>query len=463
MSRNNRQSRSKEEKRISHSLPAKVFPVSHRSREILPKSQEKMDTNMVSRDKISSRMLQSSQDILRRGVITSPLGQLGTQSLQIEDLQRQMMKNSQEYWWKSGYIEGLRRKLSDDARKPAFSVDSVFQGISSSNDGHLLTSKDNRGPASKAGDLKVSQGTNGISEGKVRTNPRHLGIPQDTNRGQVRASGSQMNTNIEQTGISRNINGRSGTTRVQIGTLRSEKGAKKGDTGISRSTNIGQRRISQERNSGQTRITDSQVGRNIGRSGTTHRQSGISNGQIKTPVDRNTGQLRTSQGRNRVQTRMRRPQLGTNDISTKTTHSHMGTNLGQWRTSKDSNTGQWRTSKDSTRGQSRISDSQMAKNTGQSGTFEKTNGRQWRAFMDSITGHTRTTEGQSETTNGQSSTTDGQSGSSGGQPGTSNQQSGNTESQSASAETSSGNGAVEQENAEISKTRPGKQSFVERL
>ena len=411
------------------------------------------EKTISSRNTITSPVSQSSDDMFRRGQAQSPREQLDTRSLQTGDSQEQIMKNAQDYWWKSGYIEGLKRKLDNVPRISGFPSNTGLKGISSVKQGHLYTSKDNMGQARKA-EVSDNHGIIGTIEGEMNTKTRDMGGSQDTNREQIRTYGNQMNTNIQETAGTRNPDSRPSTSRVQIGTLGSE-GENKGHTGISQVTNAGQWRSTGGSNIRQARISV-QVG-NIGQSGTADGRSGISERQPKTSVDRNTGKWRSLEDRRLGQTRIRDGQSGTNRVQPGTTEIRMGTNAGQSRTSKGLTTTK-----------TRETDGQMGTNTGESGALGRANIRQWRTFMDSTIGQTRTTEGQSGTTNGQlrnpegqsgtssgqSGTTDRQSGTSGGQSGTSGGQSGTTDGQSGTTETSSEN-VVQQENAEISKNTPG--------
>ena len=414
--RNNLKSQNKEDKRI--------LPANRRSNDVLPKNLKNLSTNGIFRDEKHLRM---GQKISRREQIESSRGQLSTQSaVQTGDIQRQMMQKAQEYWWKSGYIEGLKRNLGDSARESSLATDSLFQGSSASNE-HLLKSMNNRGSGGGrtevSHDLNNGHVTNGMSENNIITNTRYLRLkPQDTNRGQIRTSASQMDANIGQVGRSRYINSHSDTTRVQTGSLVSgEENKNKGRTGVPQDTNTRQGQTSGERNTGQTSITSitgGQQGTNIKRLGTTDRQSGILNRQLKTSVNTNRGQLRTSQDRNIGQLGTRGPQSSTNRAQSGTTVPQVGTNTGQWRSSGSSTTGQ-----------PGMIDGQMRKDARQTPMLDTTNQRQWSTFMSSITGQTRTTEGQS-----------------GGQPGNFAE---------VRSGTSSENGAVEKENAEISKSPPG--------
>lgn len=313
-------------------------------------------------NKENASMKQSSGGFAKRGHIMSPWEQLAVHNAQTGTPQGQIIKDAEEYWWKSGYLEGLKKKLEDATRKSDFSSDMGLKEIPAVSNEHLLTRKAAGGDVGETdvlGDRTRYQGNNGISEAG------HTGVGQDTSGGQTRTFGINQ------------MNGQLGKTRVQPGTFRSEGDADKGHTGTSPATNTGQMRTSADRNIEQIRNVYDAVRKDIR--------------PVKTS---NTAQIVN--------------------------------NRGQWKQSVGA------------RGQTTTNDDQKAgDNLGNAGAIRDTNIDQWRALLGSMTGETRSTEGQSGGSGEQSGTPEGQSG--------------------RSSDKSPENDAVQQENAEISKSSPGKE------
>ena len=288
-----------------------------------------------SKNKKGSSIKQNSQDILKRGHIISPWEQLGTHNLVAGNPQRLIMKNAEEYWWKSGYLEGLKKKLGEDTEKSAFSSDIGIKQTPGVNDLHLFAGKDTGGTVRKAevlGDQAGYQGNNRMPESKTSPKASNTGVGQDRSRGQTRTVGNYQ------------VNDQIGKTRTELDSPRNEENANKDHTGISQGTNTGQLRTSEDRNIGHTMKV----------------------------------------------------------------YGPMGTEREPLRTTKAAS--QWRASVGTI-------------GIGNGGKLSETNMNEWRALLGTITGETRST--------------DAQSGNSGGQTGES--------------------GAVQEENAEISKFSPGKE------
>ena len=359
-------------------------------------------------------------------VVRRPMPSWATQSVQTGDIQQQIMKKAEEYWWKSGYIEGLKTKLGDAARKSAFPAEKLDR-ISSS-DAQLNTTRNNGGQVRKADDSGGQTENRRIHEGlgnRVSTNTDQKGMPLDPNNGQVGTSTKQINTRKEQAGIN----------RYADGILERRKAAEnKNPTEISQYRNTEHRRTSEIGRVRQTSITD-------GQSRPNNRQVEISNGQKETSIETNPVQ-KISKSIYMGQTGIRNGEMSTNRFQPRRTQAQIDKNIEQSRPFEARN------------------------NVGQSA---RTDFREWKAFMGSITEQTRTTKDQSGTTVGrQSKTTDGQSRTTDVQPGTTDGRSGTTDGQlrtsngqsQSSTDTSYEDSNVQQENAEISKSSPGKQNFV---
>ena len=313
-------------------------------------------------DKENASMKQSSKGFVKRGHIMSPWEHLAVHNAQTGTPQGQIIKDAEEYWWKSGYLEGLKKKLEDATQKSDFSSDMGLKEIPAVSNEHFLTRKatgSNVGKTDVLSDRTRYRGNNGISEAG------YTGVGQETSSGQTRTVGINQ------------MNGQLGKTRVQLGTFRSEGGTDKGHPGMSPATNMGQMRTSADRNIEQIRNIYDAVRKNIG--------------PVKTS---NTGQIVNNR-------RQWKPSVGTRGQTTTNDDQKAGDNLGNAETIKD------------------------------------TNIDQWRALLGSMTGETRSTEGQSEGSGEQSGTPEGQSG--------------------RSSDKYPENDAVQQENAEISKSSPGKE------
>ncbi|XP_028397207.1 uncharacterized protein LOC114521016 [Dendronephthya gigantea] len=374
----------------------------------------KLGTNKLKQEKtISSRNIigfpiSQNKHNTRTKAALSPWSQTDLNGVQTRDLKEQIMRNAEEYWWKSGFIEGLNRKLGETVRKAPFSQAKSPKAIQVANYQHLDLNGDDKGRV-RGGKMSstvtrgpaVNQGNNSVSLNQTM----YEGKPRGIQEAQIRRSESKTDSNIKET----QMNVYAGS-RVDMNRERAEKveRGRKQYTRVTQDNNIRHpgtfenKEVEQERtlhkqNMGQAKVTNSPIwagGNGIGTLRGGVGQTGkIQESSIWHPVTSevaisggtNSEPLRSFKGSILEQTKTRNSQPGPVDI----TH---GINTGQ--------------------------------------------------PMDSIPGKTRTMDGVTGTSEEQTGETVGQSG-----------QSGTTKGQGGSLETFQ-NEAAQEENTEISNSSP---------
>lgn len=299
-----------------------------------------------SKNKKGSSIKQSSQDIIKRGHVMPPWEQLGARNLETGNPRGLIMKDAEEYWWKSGYLEGLKNKLGEDTEKSAFSSEVGTKRAPDVNDLHLFTGKDNRATVGKA-DVSGYRANNRMPESKTIPEASHIRVSQDTSRGQARTVGiNQANSQL-------------GKSSVELGRIRSTGVADKDHTRISQSTNTEQLRTSEDR----TR-------------------------KVYSPEGTGIEPLRTAKAAPLYKSRSQwRASVGTTGQATTKDDQHISKAMGNVGKLDETNMNEWRTLLGTITGETRSTDGQSGSSGGQSGTQE---------------GQSGTSEGQSGTTNDQS-------------------------------------------------------------
>lgn len=366
------------------------------------------EKHISSRNMISSPMSQTDHKTGTEKTI-SPWSQIEFNGAQTEDLQGQIMRNAEEYWWKSGYIEGLKRNLGETANKTAFSRDKLPEGTPIANDQHRDENRDTRVQVRRGKMSRYTMGPllNRGNDSASLSQTLYVGEPRVIQEAQTRSPESETNENIKETRINVHTDSRMGVNKGRIDKV--ERG-KMRNTRVFLSNSRKHQGTLQDKNTGRGRTLDRG---NMGQAKVTNGQAWAGEIGAGTSVE----EVRNTKEAGEVEeSSIEQPETSKGAISE-------GTNSEPWMSFRSA-------SLEKTRPRN-----------GQASAVHITYGTNAGRLKGSITGQTRTTEGAPSTSEGQSYKVDRQSGTSNGQGG--------------SLETLE-NEAVQTENAEISNSSPGR-------